>query len=128
MTEFANDTVTEQALARLAENARITIARLQVALEAAKGVRYATRLAGDHGLTEKGLGKIQAESLRLSSALNSAGAHNDLVTGNVLKLDKHRTEALHRNDAGMSDEEHATARRASADSIMRAELETRAND
>lgn len=88
--EFTNDTVTEQALGRLAENAHHTAQRLTGALEAARNVRDTAWAAQARGLRDEDLNTIKVESLRMASSLGFAKDHGDIVTDAVIKIGKHR--------------------------------------
>ena len=89
---FANDTVTEQALIRLNENAAHTIRHLTDALDAARNVQRAAQAAsaGTRALRDDDMTKISAESLRMASSLHFADNHAGLVTGIIGKIHAHR--------------------------------------
>jgi hypothetical protein len=86
VSTFANDQATELALGRLAGNARLTVARLTEALEAAGKVRDEAEDAAVHGLSKDNLSRIRSEALKLASASFFAREHGDLVTNIAGKL------------------------------------------
>jgi hypothetical protein len=94
MTDYANDAVTEGALIRLAESTRMTISRLQDALEAAQEVRVAAEVAGKVGLHAGRLETIQRESLKLASGIEFARDHSDIATKIITSISAAHTGKL----------------------------------
>jgi hypothetical protein len=86
----ANDTVTEQALIRLANSAQHTIDSLSEALIAARRVRDHAKAAQTRLLDDSDMGAIMGESLRMNSSLSFAMDHGGLVTSVIGKIDAHR--------------------------------------